>query len=365
MKNNIASTDLGNSLNPINNSLAQISKATTILLDQNNGTYNLMKYEGHKTEFLDRHTHRMSRDNFINTSIHDMLLGSRRKNVIPKGKQETQKAMFNLFGTHKIDFTFDNEFGFYLPSADNTDLFLKVGRELRDGTIEKTYDGLDVYIGNEEVGKKLKELVLPDYYENIITPFLNEQSTNLEMPTWKKRNLLNPFKTNKWKLLDKFEKETKKLDQGDFVYVGSQNEVYLLGLARDYNGLAMQGTYLTSTKPMFYFSNNYLSHFSRHYMERPLFKGDGSFNCAKYRGSSAPGFQDKPFIFTQMGRTQNCKNTIFTGEPDLITGDLDEALAHFKLTKFGEYDSVVEKYAKTMSHIGPSLEKHIENDFFY
>ena len=64
--------------------------------------------------------------------------------------------MFNLLGTHKIDFTLDNEFGIYIPSADNTDIFLKVGKQLKDGTIEKTCNNLEVYIGDEEVSKKLK-----------------------------------------------------------------------------------------------------------------------------------------------------------------------------------------------------------------
>ena len=167
-----------------------------------------------------------------------------------------------------------------------------------------------------------------------------------------------------WIAHDWLTKATKDLEHGDFVYVGSKEEVFLLGVAKENDGsLYMQGTYTTSAKPMFYFSNNYLGHMSRTDMQRPMFKGDGPCNVAEYRTSDAPGFNGTPFIFTSMGRDQDCKNHIFTGEPDIITGNLEEALGHFRTTDFKEFEDVVKAYAHKIKEPTPNAVPN--GKFFY
>jgi len=163
-----------------------------------------------------------------------------------------------------------------------------------------------------------------------------------------------------------YEKATGGLEHGSFVYVGCKEEVYLLCVAKGEDKKPyMQGTYLTSTKPIFYFSNNYLDFISRPDAEKPKFKGTKNdlCNAAIYRNYDIPGFNGEPFIFPQMGREQNCKNAIFIGEPELITGDLGEALIHFQTTDFAEFPDIVEEYASTSGFIHPSFERRYEYFF--
>lgn len=114
---------------------------------------------------------------------------------------------------------------------------------------------------------------------------------------------------------------------------------------------------------MFYFSNNYLDFISRFDAQKPRFKGDGPCNVAEYRPYDIPSFGNKPFIFPQMGRYQDCKNAIFTGTPELITGNLRLALQHFQTTDFAEYAYIVHKYAENIHEIHPSSKK--KNGMFY
>lgn len=64
-----------------------------------------------------------------------------------------------------------------------------------------------------------------------------------------------------------------------------------------------------------------------------------------------------------MGRSQDCKNFIFTGEPDLITGNLSEALSHFRTTDFKEFEDVVKNYANKVNEPTPNAKPN--GRFFY
>jgi len=72
---------------------------------------------------------------------------------------------------------------------------------------------------------------------------------------------------------------------------------------------------------------------------------------------------NEPFIFSAMGIKQNCKNTIFDGEPEVITGDTNEALAHFKTTDFKEFGDIIEAYAQRVREPTPDAEPN--GRFFY
>lgn len=204
--------------------------------------------------------------------------------------------------------------------------------------------------------KKLKEITRPKYFEQNVVPFLENRPTDFEMPKWiSKDNILtglakmikgsSDLRKPNYKKFDSsvgndwLFNVTKDLEHGDFVYIGSKEEVYLLSFEKEDREVA---------KP-FWFSNNYLGAMNKFDMEKPLFKGNGYYDFTEYRTSNPPSFNKKPFIFTAMGRNQDRKNSVFTGEPDLITADLSEALSHFKKTDFKEFDDVVKNYANKLS----------------
>ena len=126
--------------------------------------------------------------------------------------------------------------------------------------------------------EKLKEITRSEYFERNVVPFLENKNTDLEMPKWVTKwnmitGLINRMRGNKdsrkpsysnfntWVAHDWLTRATKDQEHGDFVYVGSKEEVFLLGIAKNEDGsLYMQGTYTTSTKPMFYFSRPVFLH---------------------------------------------------------------------------------------------------------
>ena len=367
---------------PIKETVEPLQKGENILVEAGN-QISLLKYEGAEVGSSDPLSVRMNRHTSV-YCIGNILMPSENDPYTHKdpSKRITAKARVEILGTHRIDFNFDDEFGVYLPSADShTDLYLTLANKFGDGRIEKVFDNVTVIADESLLVKRLQEITRPQYFEQNILPFLENRVTDLEMPKWiTNGNLLtglvkmikgnsdsrkpNYGRFNNSVAHDWLSNVAKDLEHGDFVYVGSKEEVYLLSVAKDDDGsLYMQGTYTTSAKPMFWFSNNYLGHMSKFDMQRPMFKGNGSCNVAQYRTSNPPGFEGQPFIFTAMGRSQNCKNSIFTGEPDLITGDLSEALTHFRTTDFKEFEDVVKNYANKVNEPTPNA---IPNGrFFY
>jgi len=269
-----------------------------------------------------------------------------------------------IYGTHRLDFKRDPEFGIFLPSSFDRDIFLETVYLLADGSRVTIPDLPDVVTNTAAIEKVFKNIIRPRYFAEVVSPFIEAKPTEFRIPCWKKNWLsegIHFLRVNMSTLHKKYEKATQGLQQGSFVYVGCKEEVYLLGVTREDNSkLYMQGTYTTSTKPIFYFSNNYLDFISRYDAEKPKFKGGGSCNAAVYRTYDIPGFDGKPFIFPQMGRAQNCKNAIFTGEPEIITGDVKEALEHFETTDFVEYIDIVEKYADTVEFIHPAFPRRFK-----
>lgn len=301
-------------------------KGSNMLFHIEKGNFCLLKYEGH---------------NFWVTD------GGPYKGV-------KRRASVNVRGSHRLSFEWDEEFGIWLVSSEDQNLFLHLEWESLDGKIE-TFQPLRMMDSPEMVEIILARLIKrPNYFEKVIVPFLRGRPTQFHIPSRSlfKSKACSP-RSEKERLLSSFEKATAHLVQGDFVYVGCKEEVYLLTLAKDDDGRPyMQGTYTTSAKPILFFSNGYLGYYSIYDVEKITRMRDGRW-VVDLPSFPDPSGEMKLFVFPIIQRYQNCKNTIFMGEPELITGDKKEALAHFATTDFAEFADVVEKYADSHNMVSP------------
>lgn len=328
-------------IEPFKRMFSGIKKGENMLLDFGEEGCSLLKFEELRTEILPFNEHRLHRHTIIGC-------------ILQEYKGIRHHVYGCVYGTHRLDFTHDKELGIYLPSSSNRDMFLDLADLTGDGEIIKKEALPTVIASPGGIRLRFKEIAREKYFEDVIEPFLAGELTKFKVPRWKRHVL--PFKLHH--MLRRYARAVRPLAHGDFVYIGCKEEVYCMAVAKnEFGDPYMQGTYTTSAKPPLYFSNNHLEFISRHDAEMPKHKGGGPCNVAQYRTYDIPGFGGKPFIFPQMGRTQNCKNTIFTGEPDIITGDILEALAHFAHTDFAEFSDIVEHYAYTVCEIHPQSEK--------
>lgn len=333
-------------LTPISHAFDKIEQGKNILVSFNN-LLSVIKFVGYWEYKREAGLSRVTRNCSVPSA----------NRTLPDGRKVEEVVTSVIYGQCRLDFRYDPEFELYLPQSHSQDMILELVFHLQDGSVYNYPDFPKICSDQPEVAEKIRMVTRPGYYENVVAPFLESQPTHYEMPTWKKSFFR---KTNMIKLHARYEKATENLEHGSFVYVGCKEEVYLLCVAKNDDGsLYMQGTYTPSTKPVFYFSNNYLDFMSRFEAEKPKFHGkDGDLcNVAVYRTEDPAGFCGKPFIYPELGRSQDVKNSIFTGEPDIITGDLAEALAHFQTTDFAEFADIVEKYAKTPELIHPFFER--------
>jgi len=270
--------------------------------------------------------------------------------------RDTYGDYIRIPSDHIIRFDFDKEFEIHMPSSSHDSVSFPIKGQLQN--LPK------IISDKNEITLKLQEITRPLYFHQNIKPFLESNQTELKIPKWKRFRLFNMNKAWIW-----FNEETIDIERGDFVYVGGKKEVYLLGFARDeFNYIApyMQGTYFTSTKPMLWFSNNFLGEWSKTDMEKPRWREKGDVISSQYRVDEAPGFNGKPFIFSAIGRKQDCKNHMFTGQPDIITGDINEAISHFRDTDFSEFEDIVIKYAERIRESTPNAQPNTTNGkYFY
>lgn len=296
-------------------------------------SFYLIKYEKHDFSITDGSRSRVNRNAFVGSLFRS---GSRRIR---------RKATANVYGSHRLDFEWDEEFGIWLVCSEGRDLFLNLEWEYSDGEIA-TYQPFRIAGTPIRIESILARLLRRNYFEKVIVPFLESSPTEFNPPP--RPRLKRRFfwrEKEKDSIHKRFEKAVARLAQGDFVYVGSKEEVYLLTLAKNDDGKPyMQGTYTTSAKPMLFFSNGFLNFLSV-YDARQGKEMPGFFNCFG---------EKKPFIFPAIKRYQHCQHTIFTGEPELITGDKKKALEHFATTDFAEFADVVEKYADNHKVIHPA-----------
>lgn len=325
--------------------LSSLEKGRNIIVIAK-GVYSLMKYEGFETEIEDHCNHRHNRHTTVVTFN---WLFEDKNTYNSHAKKEWKRHKLNIFGTHCINFNYDHEFKLFLPSSKDSDLFFTIAAETMEGEIvSKT--NVKVITDDNLIFMIMNKITRPNYFVNVISPFIKGEPTALEPPKIVRKKI---FRKHPYlKAYENFSKTVSGLRQGSFIYTGCKEEVYLLSVAKDDDGCPQtQGSYILSEKPLFYFSNNYLDFISRHDAEKPKFEGEGPCNVAKYRTYEIPSFGGKYFIFPQMGRKQDCKNFIFNGYPEVITGDIKEALEHFSSTDFWEYNDIVNRYAELVGSV--------------
>jgi hypothetical protein len=381
-----------------------------------NGKYTLMKYDS------------------FDTATDPKWSRLNRGVVVPRYHSGID-ALFSLdiFGTHALQLVFDDEFKIYLPQSNNDDIYMDLAQRTTSGELEPLLKSAEFFFSDTIIAEKLKQMVRPDYFINVIEPFLESKPAKYLMPTFHPdslntiiRNKSNfafrkmlpkryaglhagltplgsgnvsinvsirdkaipeveinskiacqntlenttfppkaPFMRDRWDAQNYLNDVAKGLNHGDFCYIGCKEEVYLIGIAKNGETIASQGTYMVSTKPLFSFSNSLLGCMSVYDLERPLCDPDArSVNAARYRTFDPPAFNGKFFVFPAMRREQDCKNTMFMGKPQLITGDLTHAINHFRTTDFAEFEDILIDYARNMYRIIDGVGKKGNVNYF-
>lgn len=330
-----------------------------VILVSHGTSHSLMEFERADTEIETGNTFRLHRSmNIVDSSgIFDLM--EKR----PPRRRDTDRLKGNIFGKRCLNFEFDPEFDIYWPTARHPDIFVRLATRYNDGSLILSTDCIDVIQGRSAIQKKLREIVRPFYRLQVIEPFFNGELTQFGAPRWKFKaySQLMPG------LLRQYFHVAQTLERGDFIYVGCKEEVYLFGVAKVNNDMFMQGTYTASTKPPLYFTNARLDYnnaregsFVSDAFESGLLRA--AFNPLNwYRRKQARNV----FLCPQMGRGQNCKYTVFSGQPELITGNLKEALAHFVTTDFFEYADIVEAYAKRIREPHPTMAPNGSKGLYY
>ena len=323
--------------------LKGLALGANVVIHANNRIH-LLKFDGWETEFLPGN---LWRDG--HWLIHDgsALLARRDNRPVPR-RPLVHRSMF-IRTTHRIEFVRDPEFGVYLPSSSGSPFLSIPLTELYDQSVIEQQSHPRIITDEEDIHRTLAAITTPYYFNYAVLPFLENRPTHFKPPHNK-----DGFHRRAKQL---FLGQTRHIPHGGFVYVGCKEEVYLMGLARKDGEPYYQGTYTTSTKPPLFFTNNYLGHFSVIEARKPLFTGSGSCNVAEYRTEDPAGFGGKAFVFPHLVRRQSCKYTMFTGSPEIITGDIHDALWHFRTTDFSDQKALVERYAATIKEVPVGYER--------
>ncbi|OHB18517.1 MAG: hypothetical protein A2854_00085 [Parcubacteria group bacterium RIFCSPHIGHO2_01_FULL_56_18] len=323
-----------------------------VILVEYGGEYALMRYQSHCTEVEKDNVYRMHRGMYIGSA--SRLLEAHNKDAAPRVR-DTDRYKGNIFASKCLKFEYDPEFDIYLPTAWHPDVFVRLATRYSDGRVLASPDAVNVTRGWHEIRAKMREMVRLHYFDTVIDAFMYDQPSGYRLPRWHTRTWMKGVMAGLWA---SYARAAWDLKKGDFIYVGSKEEVFLFGVARESDGsMFWQGTYIASTKPPFYFTNARLDHYGA---KEEGFLSD-VFDVG-WRGAVGRIFDSelqerrrKQFICPQMGRHQNCKYTVFTGQPQVITGDLERALEHFATTDFFEYADIVERYAKEIRVPHPTL----------
>lgn len=263
------------------------------------------------------------------------------------------KLSANVYATHRLDFTLDKEFQVYFPNTSmGTDLMFEIRHAFSGGKITDVSGSPKITNDPFLINERLRQIVRPQYFEQVVVPFLESRPTSIRIPgtkSWKE--WFAAKKKQAVRSWDELLKPVKNIQQGDFLYVGSSDQVYLLGAVYSRDGLSRY----YSTKPSLYFARNYLGFTSQHQGTlKPPPPGVEYYDSGKYLDWDIPGFQGKRFVFLQIGRGQDCKNSCDMWNATIITSSLEEAVEHFKMTDFAEYGDLVVEYAKRINEPHPT-----------
>lgn len=326
-----------------------------VILIAHGGDYALVRYQAHDTEIETGNDHRLNRRMYAVDS--SQLWETRPRN------RSTDRLKGNVYGTACLRFAWDEEFDIFLPTAYSPDTFVRLANRDTAGNVVASHEPVSVIRGRAAILERLATIVRPGYLATVVHPFLDGRATAYELPRWHARACLKLIPG----LQRDYARVARQRAKGDLIYVGCKEEVFLLGAAMtDDSSLYWQGTYTASTKPPLFFTNAGLDHANAR---------DGSFLGTASRtgliaalrarfGRERHGARDIPFVCPQMGRSQCCKYTVFTGEPELITGDLGEALQHFATTDFAEYGDLVARYAERVHIPHPNAQPCSEAGFY-
>lgn len=313
--------------------------------------YALMRYESHSTEVETDHIYRLHRGMYIGSV--SRLLDS--PDQWPKVR-DTDRYKGNVFASKCLKFKYDPEFDIYWPTSWHRDVFVRMATRYSNGHVLTVSEPIEVIRGLDAIRARMRLIVRPHYFESVIEPFMSGEMTKYRAPRWRVRTY---YMGGMFGHVRQYARVAERLERGSFIYVGCKEEVYLFGVAKESNGsIFWMGTYTASTKPPLYFTNARLDHNSA--------REDDDFICNCFNHGFWGAFfrlfdraarekRRRLFLCPQMGRKQNCKYSVFSGHPEIITGNLKEALAHFATTDFSEYGDIVERYAKEICVPHPTL----------
>ncbi len=319
--------------------LENVAKSGHLLVERGD-TITLLKVVpgDYETEFLDGDAYRVGRSILMDSS---RLIALLKGEPIPARSlaRETLRAETEL----RIDFVRDSEFGVYLPRSESVNFSCELSTLRASGLIEGRVPPT-IVSDIDEIRARLKEVCTPYFFQHVIERFLEGVASHFETPRLSKNRLTGDAR---------FGRATSALKDGDFFFIGSKQEVFMGGLARNSDGsIFYQGTYLASTKPFLFFTNSFLGHLSPHDMRRPLATHKHHNNAARYRGSNPPKIGGKYFVFPHIGREQHCKYTAMSAIPDIITGSVSEALWYLRtVSDFADREELVARYAEQIKSI--------------
>lgn len=262
--------------------------------------------------------------------------------IIPPGCDDVnvkERDFFGILATHRLNFSFDPKLRAYLPSSDcDADLYVPYAQIYKDGR-EEALSLPQLITEDTKIWDKFVEATIDAVYiQRNIDPFLDARPTGLKVPDRRdlqarlSRLFFGGGDANRPRSLfwnraigaEWLAEATKNLEEGEVVYIGAQNEVWLGQLVLD-----ERRSLVLDRNSLFRFSNEYLG---------PYGSND--------RDSRIPTFAGLPFVFSGIGYGSPCKHPFMMNEPQIITGDGDLAGAHFWKTVFSTYgwDTLTGRY---------------------
>ena len=266
--------------------------------------------------------------------IEKKLEEAREREMEYRARTPDERLVISTEASHLIECRWNEMYQTYIPSSTDSRYVADIAMK-KDGVVSENKNLPQFFTNKNEIIEKLSERISPLYVKQVIIPFLLEKPTGLVAPSWKKHPG-NQFMCANW-----LWKRLPDLKHGEFVYLGSKNQVSLLCPALDEGEdfFYMQGTYITSTRPVLLFANTCLGfsgfHEVKNERDMPGFMG-------KDVSGVAPLWH--PFIFPMISEGQNCKIAIFNGEPEVVTTNIVDALYHFAKTPFAPWREMLRKY---------------------
>ena len=328
--------------------LKNVSVGGNVLVKVGRGKYYLLKYGHHtfKKEDYFRY-HAQEQKSF---SIHGQRVFHRPSPAdLVRNRLEAREAwwryMLDIQHFGCLIFTWDEEFQLFMPSWQESNIALVMATETVKGQVIPADITIvtDPYLiehSLQEIMPPLKDVYpprYPRYYNLVVKPFLNNESTGFTLPDQNvSQSFWNPRRKKKRSFYDnlaQLESSVKKKQHGNFLYIGSESFCMVLGVAINDDGRpCMQDRFIASTNPILYWSIDKCSY----------------------------GLNQRSFILPQMGRRQDARHYPFLRTNiEIITGKLEKAIGHFVGTEHAEGVNTLIAYANTIGILhesAPSLE---------